>query len=77
MLRMEIALFLVVGFIACVYLSAEKKDTPLGSYPKGQSYVGYGVTREGCTVFLCFKRILAVFFVFLPLLQSVPFLLEY
>ena len=29
MLRMEIALFLVVGFIACVYLSAEKKDTPL------------------------------------------------
>lgn len=54
-----------------------KKSIALGSYPKGQSYVGYGVTREGCTVFLCFKRILAVFFVFLPLLQSVPFLLEY
>lgn len=33
MLRMEIALFLVVGFIACVYLSAEKKDTPLGHPP--------------------------------------------
>ena len=29
MIRMEIALFLVMGFIACVYFSAEKKDTPL------------------------------------------------
>ena len=66
MLRMEIALFLVVGFIACVYLSAEKKDTPLESYSKGQSYVGYGVAREGYTVFLCFKRSSAVFLVFLP-----------
>ena len=39
MIRMEIALFLVMGFIACVYFSAEKKDTPLGSYPKGQFYL--------------------------------------
>ena len=29
MLRMEIALFLVAGFIACMYFSAEKKDSPL------------------------------------------------
>lgn len=29
MLRMEIALFLVMGFIAYVYFSAEKKDMPL------------------------------------------------
>ena len=29
MLRMEIALFLVIGFIACVYFSAERKNTPL------------------------------------------------
>lgn len=29
MLRMEIALFLVLGFIACLYFSAEKKHTPL------------------------------------------------
>ncbi|MGM9641972.1 MAG: sensor histidine kinase [Eubacteriales bacterium] len=29
MLRMEIALFLIVGFIACVYFSAQKKETPL------------------------------------------------
>ena len=29
MLRMEIALFIVMGFIAYVYFSAEKKDTPL------------------------------------------------
>ena len=54
-----------------------KKILALESYSKGQSYVGYGVAREGCTVFLCFKRILAVFLVFLPLPQSVPFLLEY
>ena len=54
-----------------------KKLFALESYSKGQSYVGYGVTREGCTVFLCFKRILAAFLVFLPLPQSVPFLLEY
>lgn len=66
MIRMEIALFLVMGFIACVYFSAEKKDTPLESYSKGQSYVGYGVAREGYTVFLCFKRSSAVFLVFLP-----------
>ncbi|MDD7555906.1 histidine kinase [Ruminococcus sp.] len=29
MLRMEIALFLVMGFIACVYFSAGRKSTPL------------------------------------------------
>lgn len=29
MLRMEIALFLVLGFIACVYFSAGRKSTPL------------------------------------------------
>ena len=29
MLRMEIALFLVIGFIACVYFSAGRKITPL------------------------------------------------
>ena len=29
MLRMEIALFLVMGFIACVYFSAGRKGTPL------------------------------------------------
>ncbi|MGM9658573.1 MAG: sensor histidine kinase [Lachnospiraceae bacterium] len=29
MLRMEIALFLVLGFVACVYFSAERKNTPL------------------------------------------------
>ena len=29
MLRMEIALFLVMGFIACVYFSAGRKNTPL------------------------------------------------
>ncbi|MBO5340886.1 MAG: hypothetical protein J6A62_07810, partial [Oscillospiraceae bacterium] len=37
----------------------QKKRAPLESYSKGQSYVGYGVAREGCTVFLCssgFKR---------------------
>ena len=65
------------GLSSRISVKIKTKTAPLGSYPKGQSYVGYGVTREGCTVFLCFKRILAVFFVFLPLLQSVPFLLEY
>ena len=29
------------------------KGMALESYSKGQSYVGYGVAREGCTVFLC------------------------
>lgn len=29
MLRMEIALFLVMGFIAYVYFSAKRKSTPL------------------------------------------------
>ena len=29
MLRMEIALFLIIGFLAYVYFSAEKKHTPL------------------------------------------------
>ena len=29
MLRMEIALFLVTAFVACIYFSAEKKHTPL------------------------------------------------
>ena len=31
MLRMEIALFLVMGFIAYVYFSAKRKSTPLGA----------------------------------------------
>ena len=29
MLRMEIALFMVLAFVACVYFSAERKSTPL------------------------------------------------
>ena len=29
MLRMEIALFIIVGFVACVYFSAEKERSPL------------------------------------------------
>lgn len=27
--RMEIALFIIVGFVACVYFSAEKERSPL------------------------------------------------
>ena len=49
----------------------------LEAYSKGQSHVGYGVAREGCTVFLCFKRISAAYLVFLPLLQSTHFQLGY
>ncbi|MDD5917698.1 MAG: hypothetical protein PUD73_01160 [bacterium] len=29
MLRMEIALFIVLAFVACVYFSAGRKNTPL------------------------------------------------
>ena len=29
MLRMEIALFLILAFVACVYFSAGRKSTPL------------------------------------------------
>ena len=29
MLRMEVALFIILGFVACVYFSAGRKNTPL------------------------------------------------
>lgn len=51
----------------------DKKRLVLEPYSKGQSYVGYGVAREGYAVFLCFQRFSAAFLVFLPLPQPVHF----
>ena len=50
-----------------------KKEVYSSRTLKDSRYVGCGVAREGCTVFLCFKRISAGFLSFLPLPQSVPF----
>ena len=52
MLRMEIALFIIVGFVACVYFSAEKERSPLhGTFSVLLAAVLFNLAMDGATVY--------------------------
>ena len=65
--RMEIALFIIVGFVACVYFSAEKERSPLhGTFSELLAAVLFNLAMDGATVYTV-NRLDAV----PPLLNSV------
>lgn len=50
--RMEIALFIIVGFVACVYFSAEKERSPLhGTFSELLAAVLFNLAMDGATVY--------------------------
>ena len=67
MLRMEIALFIIAGFVACVYFSAEKERSPLHeTFSVLLAAVLFNLAMDGATVYTV-NRLDAV----PPLLNSV------